>query len=143
MRTNSSTQNLSIAKEDYIRAIYILNSHRIDATVTALAKKLNLRKSTVSESLKDLAAAGLVIAPPYGKVTLTAAGKKFGEKITFKHRLIEVFLYETLKMSKDSVHAEAEILEHAISDEVAEKLSVFLNRPTHDPHGSKIPTYKK
>jgi len=76
----------------------------------------------------------------YGKVTLTAAGKKFGEKITFKHRLVEVFLYETLGMPIDSVHAEAEILEHAISDEVAKKLSDFLHRPTHDPHGSKIPT---
>jgi len=141
MRTNSSVQKLSTSKEDYIRAIYLLNSHQADATVTNIAKKLNLRKSTVSEGLKDLVTAKLVIAPLYGKVTLTATGKKFGEKITFKHRLIEVFLYETLGMSKDSVHAEAEILEHAISDEVAKKLSNFLNQPTHDPHGSEIPPY--
>jgi DtxR family Mn-dependent transcriptional regulator len=140
MRTNSSVQKLSAAKEDYIRAIYLLNSHHNNATVTDIAKKLNLRKSTVSESLKDLAAAGIVVAPPYGKVTLSAAGKKFGDNITFKHRLIEVFLHETLGMSKDAVHAEAEILEHALSDEVADRLSHFLHRPTHDPHGSKIPS---
>jgi DtxR family Mn-dependent transcriptional regulator len=139
MRTNSFVQKLSSAKEDYIRAIYLLNSHDIDATVTDIAKKLNLRKSTVSEGLKDLVTAGLVIAPLYGKVTLTATGTKIGERITFKHRLIEVFLYETLKMPIDSVHAEAEILEHALSDTVAEKLSTYLNQPTHDPHGSKIP----
>lgn len=140
MRTNPSMQKLSVAKEDYIRAIYLLNNQYSGATVTDIAKKLNLRKSTVSESLKDLATVGLVLAPPYGKVTLTDAGKKFGDKITFKHRLIEVFLYETLGMPLDSVHAEAEILEHALSDEVANRLSHFLNRPTHDPHGSKIPT---
>jgi DtxR family Mn-dependent transcriptional regulator len=108
--------------------------------VTNIAKKLNLRKSTVSEGLKDLVTAKLVIAPLYSKVTLTASGKKFGDKITFKHRLIEVFLYETLGMPIDSVHAEAEILEHAVSDEVADRLSHFLHRPTPDPHGSKIPS---
>jgi len=141
MRTKSSVQKLSAAKEDYIRAIYLLNSHHDNnATVTAIAKKLNLRKSTVSEGLKELVSAGLVIAPPYGKVTLSAAGKKFGDNITFKHRLIEVFLHETLGMPKDAVHAEAEILEHALSDEVADRLSHFLHRPTHDPHGSKIPS---
>lgn len=141
MRTNPPVQKMSASQEGYIRTIYLLNSHDIEVTVTRIAKKLDLRKSTVSERLKELSAAGLVIAPPYGKITLTPAGKKLGERITFKHRLIEVFLYETLDMPKDAVHAEAEILEHAISDEVAKRLSDFLNQPTHDPHGSKIPSF--
>jgi DtxR family transcriptional regulator, Mn-dependent transcriptional regulator len=123
-----------------LRAIFLLSSNEHGTTVTALAHKLQLSKSTVSERLKDLASDGLVVAPPYGKVTLSPAGAKLGKKLTFKHRLVEVFLYQTLGMPKEAVHEEAEQLEHALSDEVAKRLHAFLNNPTHDPHGSKIPT---
>lgn len=137
MRTNPNTRDLSAVREDYLRAIFLLGD---EATVTNIASKLQLSKSTVSERLKDLATDSLVIAPPYGKVTLTATGTKLAEKLTYKHRLLEVFLYQTLKMPKDSVHDEAERLEHALSDEVANRLGDFLKSPTHDPHGSKIPS---
>lgn len=139
MRTNDSTSGPSAKQEDYLRAIYLLNGHA-SASVTTIADKLELSKSTVSERLKDLASAELVIAPPYGKITLTQAGAKLGQKLTHKHRIIEVFLHETLGMPKDLVHDEAEILEHAISDDVAKRLSAFLKKPTHDPHGSEIPS---
>lgn len=139
MRTKLSP-DLSITKEDYLRAVYILGQDDQEVTVTNLAKKLQLRKSTVSERLKDLASEGLVIAPPYKKITLTASGTQLGKKLTHKHRLIEVFLHETLGMPKELVHKEAEQLEHALSDEVARRLRKFLDQPTHDPHGSKIPS---
>ncbi len=58
--------------------------------------------------------------------------------MTYKHRLIEVFLHQALKLPKELVHAEAERLEHAFSDEAIERLATFLNHPTHDPHGSLI-----
>jgi DtxR family Mn-dependent transcriptional regulator len=137
MRTNPDAWDISAVREDYLRAIFLLGD---DATVTNIADKLQLSKSTVSERLKDLAADSLVIAPPYSKVTLTKAGTKLAEILTYKHRIIEVFLYETLGMPKDSLHEEAERLEHALSDEVAKKLGDFLKSPTHDPHGSKIPS---
>lgn len=139
MRTNSDIPIPSAKQEDYLRAIYLLNNHN-GASVTTIADKLKLSKSTVSERLKDMSNAKLVIAPPYGKVTLTKEGSRLGQKLTHKHRLIEVFLHETLGMPKNSVHNEAEILEHALSDEVAVRLSRFLKKPTHDPHGSKIPS---
>lgn len=140
MRTISSKLELTSTQEDYIRAIYLLSKDGDGATVTGIAKKLELSKSTVSERLKELSAANLAVAPPYGKVTLTKKGKILGEKLTFKHRLLEVFLYQTLKMPKDAIHEEAERLEHALSDDVAKRMAKFLNSPTHDPHGSKIPT---
>ena len=140
MRTNLSVRGVSDTQEDYLRAIFLLSNNEHGTTVTELAKKLQLRKSTVSERLKELASDGLVVAPLYGKVTLSPAGAKLGKKLTFKHRLVEVFLYQTLGMPKEAVHEEAEQLEHALSDEVAKRLHSFLKNPTHDPHGSKIPT---
>ena len=139
MRTNYSARSISDTKEDYVRAVFLLNKAEKVVTVTALAKKLHLSKSTVSERLKELASEGLVVAPHYGKITLTPAGNILGKKLTYKHRLVEVFLHQTLKMPKRAIHEEAEQLEHAISDEVARRLHKFLKNPTHDPHGSKIP----
>jgi len=133
MRTISSKSALTATQEDYIRAIYLLSKHGDGATVTGIAKKLKLSKSTVSERLKELSAADLAIAPPYGKISLTKKGKTLGEKLTYKHCLLEVFLYQTLGMPKDTVHNETEILEHAISDDVAKRLAKFLNSPTHEP----------
>ncbi len=143
MRTNPSKPELSATQEDYLRAIYLLSEIEGAASVTDIADKLKLSKSTVSERLKELSAAKLVHAPPYGKVSLTKNGKNLGEKLTFKHRLLEVFLHETLKVPKADVHDEAEQLEHALSDNVAERLAKFLDSPTHDPHGSKIPILSK
>jgi DtxR family Mn-dependent transcriptional regulator len=130
---------LSDTKEDYIRAIYTLHEAHGSTGVTQIADKLGLRKSTVSERLKDLVRAGLVNAELYSEVTLTKKGYAIGQKLTFKHRTIEVFLNEILKIPKDQVHEEAHRLEHACSDEVIKRLAAFLHHPTTDPHGSKIP----
>lgn len=143
MRTSASRLGkLTDTKEDYIRAIYILSQSTDGTGVTHIAKKLKLSKSTVSERLKEMVRDGLVVANPYAEVTLTKKGLEIGAKLTYKHRLIEVFLFETLKMKKDLVHAEAERLEHACSDEVITRLAKFLHNPKSDPHGSAIPKIK-
>lgn len=137
------TPILSNTKEDYIRAIYRLQNKGLKTGVTRIANILNLSKSTVSERLKELEKEGYVIAKPYAEVIFTKKGLLIGEKLTFKHRIIEVFLHETLKLSGDKVHNEAEKLEHAFSDEVIQLLANFLGNPEIDPHGSKIPIIKK
>lgn len=143
MRTISKTQVLSATKEDYVRAIYTLQESSDEAGVTQIADKLGLSKSTVSERLKDLAQDGFVIANPYSQVELTKKGVDAGKKLTYKHRLIEVFLHSVLKLPKDKVHEEAHRLEHACSDEVIQKLAKFLDYPENDPHGTAIPKIDK
>ncbi len=142
MRTISKKQVISDTKEDYIRAIYILQEVSGSAGVTQIAEKLDLSKSTVSERIKDLVQNGLVIAEPYAEVKLTEEGLDVGKKLTYKHRIIEVFLHTVLKIPKDRVHTEAHLLEHACSDEVIQKLAKFLDHPKSDPHGTAIPDIK-
>jgi DtxR family Mn-dependent transcriptional regulator len=139
MRTKlQESAAITSTKEDYIRAIYILHKSAKEVGVTYIAERLKLSKSTVSERIKELVRDGLVTAAPYAQVELTAKGTIVGKKLTYKHRLIEVFLHKTLKMPIDQVHAEAERLEHAFSDETIKRLDAFLKHPTHDPHGSPI-----
>jgi DtxR family transcriptional regulator, Mn-dependent transcriptional regulator len=133
---------INATREDYVRAIYILTEGGGEIGVTQIADRLGLRKSTVSERIKNLVADGLVVAGPYTAVELTPRGIDVGKKLTYKHRIIEVFLTETLGMAKGKVHAEAERLEHACSDEVIKRIATFLQHPEHDPHGSVIPTVK-
>ena len=133
---------ISATKEDYIRAIYILSESDKDTGVTHIAKRLDLSKSTVSERMKELVKDGLVVANPYAQVELTKKGMSIGERMTFKHRIIEVFLNDVLNMPKNKVHEEAEKLEHAFSDEVIRRLAKFLKNPTSDPHGTPIPKIK-
>ncbi|HMO77584.1 MAG TPA: metal-dependent transcriptional regulator [Candidatus Paceibacterota bacterium] len=143
MRTSvGKSTRITATKEDYIRAIYILSQSPEGVGVTGIASKLKLSKSTVSERLKELVRDGLVVADPYAAVTLTEKGLDIGIKLTYKHRIIEVFLHQTLKMKKDLVHSEAERLEHACSDEVIQRLAKFLHDPESDPHGSAIPEIK-
>jgi DtxR family Mn-dependent transcriptional regulator len=140
MRTNGvQSAHITATKEDYIRAIYILDTAQSETGVTDIANRLGLSKSTVSERVNELVNEGLVVSEPYGKVTLTKRGSEVGKKLTYKHRIIEVFLHNTLHIPKDKIHAEAERLEHAFSDDVIKRLATFLGNPTNDPHGSVIP----
>ncbi|KXJ98166.1 MAG: Iron-dependent repressor IdeR [Parcubacteria bacterium OLB19] len=144
MRTlRSKTVAVSATKEDYVRAIYLLQNSPKGATVTDIALRLGLRKSTVSERIKELVKDGLVTADPYADISLTKEGVFLGEKMTYKHRIIEVFLNDVLKVPKNKIHEEAERLEHAVSDDVIKRLAKFLEHPTSDPHGSDIPKIKK
>lgn len=139
MRTNSLKEAVTATQEDYLRTIYLLIQRDEDVSVTNIAEHLKLSKSTVSERLKELVSAQLVSQAHYGKVSLTTKGEQIGKKVTHKHRLLEVFLHQTLGMSDADIHAEADILEHALSDTVARRLGTFLGKPAHDPHGSDIP----
>lgn len=139
MRTSPvAKKSVSATKEDYVRAIYLLQESGEDPGILQIAKRLNLSKSTVSERMKDLAKAGLTVSKPYSTISLTTSGLALGKKMTYKHRLIEVFLHQTLKLPKEKIHEEAERLEHAFSDEAIKHLDSFLKHPTHDPHGSPI-----
>ena len=137
------TKQLSAAREDYLRVIRRLQEKNNGyASTTETARYLHLSKSTVSERLKDLMRDGLVVPDKYSSIKLTARGQKIAQAITFKHRIIEVFLHSTLKIPREKVHAEAHRLEHGVSDAVAQKLNRFLGNPRFDPHGMRIPSLK-
>lgn len=139
MRTSmAANKKTSPTREDYVRAIYLLTETNEEPGITQIAEKLNLSKSSVSERVKELTKDGYTKSKPYSTVSLTKKGVELGKKMTYKHRLIEVFLHDTLKLPPEAVHAEAELLEHACSDKVIEHLANFLGNPTHDPHGSPL-----
>lgn len=126
-------------KEDYLRAMYLFAEKGIEhIPLVDIANSLKLSKSTVTERIQELARDGFVVQKKYAPVEFTKRGLATAKKLTYKHRLIEVFLHKTLGMHTSKIHDEAHRLEHAVSDEVAELLSKFLNNPESDPHGSKI-----
>lgn len=132
--------DLSETKEDYIRAIYKLGNFGEEngVRVSRLAEMLGLAKSTVSERLAELIDAKL--AKKDGTLyALTKEGRSVAQHLTYKHRLIEVFLYQTLGIRDDrEMHEQACKLEHAFTDETIEKLAAFLNHPITDPHGQPL-----
>ena len=132
---------ISQAVQDYAKAIYSLaeRSRRPVAT-SALADRLEVSPASASAMLKRLEALGLVTREPYHGVELTSAGERVALEVMRHHRLLELYLAEALGMPWDRVHAEAEVLEHAISPELSELIADKLGNPTHDPHGDPIPT---
>lgn len=135
MRTLTPTQ------EDYLRAIYYLHQkHQREVRPVEVARYLNLAKQTVTERLQNLVKNGLVAHEHYGKITLTKRAEEIAQKLTYKHRLIEVFLHTLLKRPKNKVHEEAHKLEHAFTDESISSLKDLLGNPKVDPHGQPIRT---
>ena len=128
-------QGITSTKEDYVRALYLLGK---DVGVITLARHLNLSKSTVSERLEELGKHGFVHREKYKKLQLTKKGELLAKKLTYKHRVIEVFLHNFLNISKNKVHDEAHKLEHAVSDDVIKRLGRFVGNPKKDPHGTPI-----
>ena len=100
---------------------------------------MGLRVSSVSDGLKRLAAADLIDHQRYGAIELTPLGRTYAVAMIRRHRLIETFLVETLGYTWDRVHDEAEVLEHAVSDFMIERIDAILDHPTRDPHGDPIP----
>ena len=131
--------SISPRREDYLRAIMRLEEEGEHVGITQIARYLHLSISTVSERLKELMKAGFVVQSSYSSIRLTPRGRKAATLITYKHRLIEVFLNSTLKIPRSKVHKEAHVLEHAMSNEVIRKLGRFLKNPRLDPHGMQIP----
>ena len=132
------------AEEDYIKAIYELTIERnIDLIKTnELAERFGYTDQSVNEMIKRLASKKLVAFYPYRGVELTSKGKNVAIKMIRAHRLWEVFLTKKLGFSWESVHEDAEMLEHASSDELLNKLESFLEYPEYCQHGNPIPNHK-
>ena len=126
-------------KEDYLRGLYILEEERVQIKSIDLAHYLDVSKPSVSEMVKELNKEGLVSYKKYSKLKFTPKGRRIAQKITSKHRIIELFLKKMLKMKSKNVHQEAHRLEHAFSDESIGKLRKLLGNPKKDPHGKPIP----
>lgn len=125
-------------REDYVRAVFSLQEQGIQVRIIDIARYLHLARSTVSERIHDLEQARLIKTDRSGGIIFTAQGKKIAEQLTYKHRLIEVFLHKILHVDPKNVHAEAHKLEHAFSDNIITRLAKFLGNPKEDPHGKKI-----
>ena len=137
------TQDLlrSQAVEDYSKAIFSLQSRSEEPVSTnALAERLGITPGSVSAMLKKLDELGLITHVPYRGVRLTADGRLLALEVIRHHRLLERFLADTLGMPWDRVHAEAEVLEHVLSEDLEQLIAAKLGNPTIDPHGDPIPT---
>jgi len=130
---------LTDAIQDYLREIYKLGMEDGAVSISALAKRMDISAASASAMVKKLAALELAAHEPYGGVALTAAGEKVALEIIRHHRLLELYLAETLGLHVDEVHDEAERLEHVISEELEQRIDQALGYPTHDPHGDPIP----
>ncbi|MGO2616652.1 MAG: metal-dependent transcriptional regulator, partial [Brevibacterium aurantiacum] len=108
-------------------------------TATELANRFGTTKANVTEVLKRLDELDLIVRVPYRPPVLTAKGETIAVSMVRRHRLLETFLVESLGYGWDEVHDEAEILEHAASDRLVDRIDVFLGRPKTDPHGDPIP----
>ena len=132
----------SITVENYLKQIYLLqqraNSSRI--AMGALAAAMNVVPGTATSMIKALADSGLVAYEPRAGVRLSRGGEQLALRVLRRHRLVELFLVNVLGLDWAEVHAEAEELEHAISDKVIEAIDRLLGHPQVDPHGDPIPT---
>jgi DtxR family transcriptional regulator, Mn-dependent transcriptional regulator len=130
---------LTDAIQDYLKEIYKLQEGAGRVSVTALAREQHVAPGSASEMVKKLAALELVDHEPYRGVRLTPAGERVAVEVIRHHRLLELYLAETLGLNIDDVHAEADRLEHVISEELEARIDKSLGFPTHDPHGDPIP----
>jgi len=132
----------SLTVENYLKAIYLLAGRRPEGQAVAtgeVATALGVSPGTVTGMLKTLSEAELSIYTPYEGARLTPAGQRLALKVLRRHRLLELFLAQTLDMTWDEVHEEAEHMEHAASDRLIDRIDAFLGQPAVDPHGDPIP----
>jgi DtxR family Mn-dependent transcriptional regulator len=125
--------------QDYLKEIYKLAADGSRVSVTALARAQGVSPASASAMVKKLAALGLAVHAPYRGVALTAAGDRVAVEVIRHHRLLELYLAETLGLHVDDVHDEADRLEHVLSEELEQRIDEALGFPTHDPHGDPIP----
>ena len=130
---------LTDAIQDYLKEIYKLQAADGPASVSALARSLGVSPASASAMVKKLAALELADHQPYGGVVLTPSGEQVALEIIRHHRLLELYLAQTLGVHVDDVHDEADRLEHVISEELEARIDRALGFPTHDPHGDPIP----
>jgi DtxR family Mn-dependent transcriptional regulator len=133
------TERLSESIQHYLREIYKLQAEDGNVTVTALARRLRVSDPSASAMVKKLSALELARHERYRGVELTDAGERVALEVIRHHRLLELYLAETLGLNIDDVHDEADRLEHALSEELEGRIDRALGYPTHDPHGDPIP----
>lgn len=131
--------NYSTSEENYIKAIFHLQSEDGNVTTNELADRLHTQPASITDMMKKLKTRKLVHYQPYRGFRLTAEGRKVALGIIRRHRLWEYFLAEKLKFSWGEVHDVAEHLEHVSSKKLIDKLDEFLHYPKFDPHGDPIP----
>src|SRR5438105_11795704 len=131
----------SITVENYLKQLYSEQQRTSGELVSMgrLASAMGVVPGTVTTMVKALADSGLVEYEPRGGVRLTRGGEQLALHVLRRHRLVELFLVKVVGLDWSEVHAEAEELEHAISDKVLEKIDTLLGRPSVDPHGDPIP----
>jgi len=130
---------LSEAIQHYLREIYKLGASGERVSTTALAREMHVSPASASAMVKKLAALALVEHTPYRGVSLTSDGELVALEVIRHHRLLELYLAETLGIAAEAVHDEADRLEHALSEELEARIDEALGFPTHDPHGDPIP----
>src|SRR5438034_6044519 len=130
---------LSQTAQDYLKEIYKLQAESGVVETSALAERVGVAPPSATAMLKKLGALGLVEHERYRGARLTHAGEKAAIEVIRHHRLLEMYLAETLGLPIDQVHAEADRLEHALSEELEARIDASLGFPTHDPHGDPIP----
>lgn len=124
--------------EDYLKTVYILSQNGKSASTSEISRTMKIAPASVTEMLKKLAEKGYVKYSPYHGTALTDDGRRIAEKITRKHRLLERFLYDVLKIDNRKVHSQACEMEHSLSDDAEESLCRLLKHPDHCPDDGKI-----
>jgi DtxR family Mn-dependent transcriptional regulator len=130
---------LSESIQDYLKSVYKLQAAEGRVTIGALAKDQGVSPASASAMVKKLAALELLQHAPYRGARLTDAGERVALEVIRHHRLLELYLADTLGLDVADVHAEADRLEHVISEELEARIDRALGFPTHDPHGDPIP----
>jgi DtxR family transcriptional regulator, Mn-dependent transcriptional regulator len=130
---------LSRSKQDYLKALYVLGPARQPVPPSRLAAHLGVSAPSVTNMLGRLSAEGLVTHAPRSGTRLTVLGRRRALEIVRRHRILETFLVRVLGLDWSEVHADAEVLEHHVSDRVLEAIDRLMGHPQEDPHGHPIP----
>ena len=125
--------------EEYLEVLYKNGSNKEQVSTTTLSKELGIAPGSVTQMLKKLETLGYINYTPYRGASLTDEGMKIAQKITRKHRILEKFLFEVLKVKEENVHAQACEMEHTLSDEAERALCTMLHNPDLCPEENIIP----
>ena len=142
MSAKPKVADLSAAVQDYVREIYKLQTENGHVKTSTLAQRMGVAPPSATAMMKKLASQGLVDHRPYRGVRLTPTGERIALEVLRHHRLLELYLARTLDLGIDAVHAEADRLEHALSERLEDRIDKALGSPTQDPHGDPIPDAK-
>jgi DtxR family Mn-dependent transcriptional regulator len=130
---------MSSAAEDYLKALLLEGADTDLVSTTAVAQRMGVTPASATNMMKRLGGLGLINHVPYKGASLTDSGREVALEVIRHHRLLETYLAEALGVPWDEVHAEAEVLEHVLSERLEERISSLLGDPRFDPHGDPIP----